>query len=133
MTARISVKTDNSAPVKIKLSQSSESDMLYAVEIDRRRKNKPGQRESVFTREDVIGMICDALEWDADELSTDPTPPVILRRGTRVIAKSYDDDLMPRRRKTSTVSEPFLDYRGTWRVFVLGESKPVKLDEVEVD
>ena len=59
---RVSVKTCNSAPVKIKLSRSSESDLLYAVEIDRRRQNKPGQRESVFTREDVLGMICEALD-----------------------------------------------------------------------
>lgn len=126
---RISAKIGNSAPVKIKLSPVAESDM-YRVEIDRQRLNKPGQRESVYSREDVLGMVCDALGWDYDHLSLDPVPPVRLKKGTRVTAKAYDEDLFPRRIKTSTVSAPFLDWRGVWRVFVLGEDSPVKLDEI---
>ena len=129
---RISVKTDNSAPVKIKLTESHQPEM-YRVEIDRRRKNKPGQNESVYSREDILGMVCDALEWDADKLDLDPVPPVSLPRGSRVVIISHDEDLMPRRRKTSTVSEPFLDWRGVWRVFCLGERKAVKLELVTVE
>ena len=129
--SRISVKTDNSSPVKIKLSESAESPILYHVEIDRRRQNKPVQRESLYSREDVLGMICDALEWDSESLSMEPEPPVNLPRGTWVTIKSYDDDLMPRRRRTTTTSELFLDFRGVWRVFCLGEKGATKLVDVE--
>jgi hypothetical protein len=129
---RISVKTDNSTPVKIKLSPVAESDM-YRVEIDRQRANKPAQRESVYSREDVLGMVCDALGWDCDHLTLDPAPPVRIKKGTRVTAKAYDEDLFPRRIRTSTVSLPFLDWRGVWRVFVLGEDQPVKLADVRVE
>ena len=127
---RVSVKTDNSAPRKIKLFPVAESDM-YRVEIDRQRLNKPGQRESVYSREDVLGMICDAMAWDFEKLDLDPVPPVRIKKGTRVTAKAYDEDLFPRRVKTSTVSAPFLDWRGVWRVFVLGEDRPVRLDEIK--
>ncbi len=127
---RISVKTDNSATRKIKLSPVAESDM-YRVEIDRQRINKPGQRESVYSREDVLGMVCDALGWDCDHLTLDPVPPLRIKKGTRVTAKAYDENLFPRRVRTSTVSLPFLDLRGVWRVFVLGEDQPVRLDEIK--
>jgi len=130
---RVSVKTDNSAPRKIKLSPVADNDATYRVEIDRQRINKPEQRESVYSREDVLGMICDALGWDFEKLDLDPVPPVRIKKGTRVTAKAYDEDLFPRRIKTSTVSLPFLDYRGVWRVFVLGEDQPVKLAEIRVE
>jgi hypothetical protein len=128
----ILVKSDNSAPVKIKLSDSQQPAM-YRVEINRRRQNKAGQRESIYSQEDVLGMICDALEWDIERIDFEPEPPVKIPRGTRVVAVSLDDDLMPRRRKTSTVSKPFLDFRGVWRVFVLGEDKAVELSKVVVE
>lgn len=127
---RISVKTDNSAPRKIKLSPVADNDAMYRVEIDRQRLNKPGQRESVYHREDVLGMVCDFLGWDFEKLDLDPVPPVLVKKGTRVTAKAYDADLFPYRIKTSTVSAPFLDWRGVWRVFVLGEDRPVRLDEI---
>jgi hypothetical protein len=76
-------------------------------------------------------MICDALGWDFEKLDLDPVPPMRLKKGTRVTAKAYDEDLFPRRVKTSTVSAPFLDWRGVWRVFVLGEDQPVRLDEIK--
>ena len=53
--------------------------------------------------------------------------------GARVVIISHDEDLMPRRRKSTTVSEPFLDWRGVWRVFCLGEKKAVKLDLVGME
>ena len=78
-------------------------------------------------------MICDALEWDIEKLDVEPVPPLVVPRGARVVAVSLDDDLMPRRRKTFTVSNPFLDWRGVWRVFVLGEEKAVELSKISVD
>jgi len=130
---RVSVKTDNSAPVKIHLSTVAENDAMFRVEIDRRRINREGWRESTYSREDVLGMICDALGWDFEKLDLDPVPPVRIKKGTRVTAKAYDEDLFPRRIRTSTVSAPFLDWRGVWRVFVLGEDRPVRLDEIVVE
>lgn len=130
---RISVKTDNSATRKIKLSPVADNDAMYRVEIDRQRVNKPEQRESVYSREDVLGMVCDALGWDFDKLDLDPVPPMRLKKGTRVTAKAYDADLFPRRIRTSTVSAPFLDFRGVWRVFVLGEDRPVRLDDINAE
>lgn len=130
---RISVKKDNSAPVKINLYPVAENDAQYRVEINRRRLNRAGVRESVYSREDVLGMICDALGWDFEKLDIDPVPPMRLKKGTRVVAKAYDEDLIPRRFKTSTVSTPVLDWRGVWRVFVLGEDRPVRLDEIVVE
>ena len=129
---RISAKIGNSATRKIKLFPVADNDAMFRVEIDRQRLNKPGQRESVYSREDVLGMICDALKWDFEKLDLDPVPPVRLKKGTRVTAKAYDEDLFPRRIRTSTVSAPFLDWRGVWRVFVLGEDQPVKLADVRV-
>jgi hypothetical protein len=128
----ILVKSDNLAPVKIKLSEPSESG-LYQVEINRRRQNRTGQKQTLYSRENIIGMICDALGWDAEALDVEPVPPVQIRKGARVTATAYDEDLFPRRLKTSTVSKPFLDYRGVWRVFCLGEKKAVKLDLVTVE
>ena len=40
---------------------------------------------------------------------------------------------MPRRAKTWAVSAPFLDFRGTWRVFVLGVEKAVELEKISVE
>lgn len=57
----ILVKSDNLAPVKIKLSDPSESG-LYTVEINRRRQNRPGQKQTLYSRENVVGMICDARQ-----------------------------------------------------------------------
>lgn len=132
MTTTILVKSDNLAPVKIKLSPSPHP-RLYHVEINRRRQNKAGQKGSQYSQEDVLGMICDALEWDIEKLDVEPVPPLVVPRGARVVAVSLDDDLMPRRRKTFTVSNPFLDWRGVWRVFVLGEEKAVELSKISVD
>lgn len=123
------VKSDNLAPVKIKLTDSQEP-ALYTVEINRRRQNRTGQKQTLYSREQVLGMVCDALGWDYDALDVEPVPPVQIRKGTRVTATAYDEDLFPRRVKTSTVSKPFLDYRGVWRVFVLGEDKAVELSKI---
>jgi hypothetical protein len=128
---RISVKTDNSATRKIKLSPVADSDAMYRVEIDRQRVNKTGQRESVYSREDVLGMVCDELGWDFEQLDLDPVPPLRIKKGARVTAKAYDTDLTPRRIRTWTVSAPFLDWRGVWRIFVMGEDQPVKLAEIK--
>lgn len=128
----ILVKSDNFASVKIKLSEPSDS-CLYTVEINRRRQNRPGQKQTLYSRENVVGMICDALSWDAEALDVEPVPPVQIRKGARVTATAYDEDLFPRRIKTSTVSKPFLDYRGVWRVFVLGEDQAVELERVVVE
>ena len=125
----ILVKSGNFTPVKIKLSEPSESG-LYQVEINRRRQNRPGQKQTLYSREQVVGMICDALGWDAEELDVEPVPPVQIRKGARVTATAYDDDLFPRRIKTSTVSKPFLDFKGVWRVFVLGEDQAVELSKI---
>ena len=131
MTA-ILVKSDNLAPVKIKLSEPTESG-LFQVEINRRRQNRTGQKQTLYSREQVVGMICDALGWDVEALDVEPVPPVKLRRGARVTATAYDEDLFPRRVKTSTVSKPFLDFKGVWRVFVLGEDQAVELSKISVD
>ena len=128
----ILVKSNNSAPVKIKLSDPTDSG-LFTVEINRRRQNRPGQKQTLYSRENVVGMICDALGWDADALDVEPVPPVQIRKGARVTAVVYDDDLMPRRVKTWAVSAPFLDFRGTWRVFVCGVEKAVELERVVVE
>ena len=45
---RISVKTDNSNTRKIQLHPVGDSDNAFRVEIDRRRINRPDQRESIF-------------------------------------------------------------------------------------
>lgn len=128
----ILVKSNNFAPVKIKLSEPSESG-LYQIEINRRRQNRTGQKQTLYSREQVVGMICDALGWDAEALDVEPVPPVQIRKGARVTAVVYDDDLMPRRVKTWAVSAPFLDFRGTWRVFVCGVEKAVELEKVVVE
>ena len=128
----ILVKSDNSAPVKIKLSDPSDSG-LYQVEINRRRQNLPGQKQTLYSRENVVGMICDALGWDAEALDVEPVPPIQIRKGARVTAVNYDDDLMPRRVKTWAVSRPFLDFRGTWRIFVCGVDQAVELEKISVD
>ena len=128
----ILVKSDKLAPVKIKLSDPSESG-LFTVEINRRRQNRQGQKQTLYSRENVVGMICDALGWDAEALDVEPVPPVQIRKGARVVAVNYDDDLMPRRMKTWAVSAPFLDFRGTWRVFVCGVEKAVELSKISVD
>ena len=128
----ILVKNSNFTPVKIKLSDPSESG-LYTVEINRRRHNRPGQKQTLYSRENVVGMICDALNWDVEALDVEPVPPVQIRKGARVTAVVYDDDLMPRRVKTWAVSAPFLDFRGTWRVFVCGVEKAVELEKVVVE
>lgn len=126
------VRNDNFTPVKIKLSDPSESG-LYTVEINRRRQNRTGQKQTLYSRENVVGMICDALGWDAEELGVEPVPPVQIRKGARVTAVNYDDDLMPRRVKTWAVSAPFLDFRGMWRVFVCGVENAVELEKVVVE
>jgi len=128
---RISVKTDNSSPVKIILSDALEP-LFFHVEINRKRQNKPGQRESVHSREDVLAMVCDAIGWDAETIGADPVPPFKLPINTPVRYVAFDDDLMPMRRKGFTSSAPFLDHRCEWRVFVMGESKAVKLETMEV-
>lgn len=128
----ILVKSNNFAPVKIKLSEPTESG-LYQVEINRRRQNRTGQKQTLYSRENVVGMICDALGWDAEALDVEPVPPVQIRKGARVTAVVYDDDLMPRRVKTWAVSAPFLDFRGTWRVFVCGVEKAVELEKVVME
>ena len=128
----ILVKSNNSAPVKIKLSDPTDSG-LFTVEINRRRQNRPGQKQTLYSRENVVGMICDALGWDAEALDVEPVPPVQIKKGARVTAVAYDEDLFPRRLKTSTVSKPFRDYRGVWRVFVLGEDQAVELEKVVVE
>ena len=128
----ILVKNSNFTPVKIKLSDPSESG-LFTVEINRRRQNRTGQKQSLYSREQVVGMICDALGWDAEALDAEPVPPVQIKKGARVTAVVYDDDLMPRRVKTWVVSAPFLDFRGTWRVFVCGVEKAVELERVVVE
>ena len=128
----ILVKSDNFTPVKIKLSDPTESG-LYQVEINRRRQNRPGQKQTLYSRENVVGMICDALGWDAEALDVEPVPPVKLRRGARVTATAYDEDLFPRRIKTFTASKPFLDFRGAWKVFVLGVDEAVELERVVVE
>lgn len=128
----ILVRNDNLVPVKIKLSDPTESG-LFTVEINRRRQNRPGQKQTLYSRENVMGMICDAMGWDAEALDVEPVPPVQIRKGARVTAVNYDDDLMPRRVKTWAVSAPFLDFRGTWRVFVCGVEKAVELERVVVE
>lgn len=129
---RISVKTDNSNTRKIQLTPVADSDNAFRVEVDRRRLNRPDQRESIFTQEDVLQLVAESLGWDVERMEFEPEPPKRIPRGSRVVIISHDEDLMPRRRKTSTVSEPFLDWRGVWRVFCLGEKKAVKLELVEV-
>lgn len=128
----ILVKNSNFTPVKIKLSDPSESG-LFTVEINRRRQNRTGQKQTLYSRENVVGMICDAMGWDAEALDVEPVPPVQIRKGARVTAVVYDDDLMPRRVKTWAVSAPFLDFRGTWRVFVCGVEKAVELEKISLD
>lgn len=88
-------------------------------------------RPQVF--DEVAAIVAESLGWDVERMEFEPEPPKRIARGARVVIISHDEDLMPRRRKTSTVSEPFLDWRGVWRVFCLGEKKAVKLDLVTVE
>ena len=54
---RVSVKTDDPSPAKIKLSESAESPIIYHVEIDRRRQNKNGQRAVPGLSRRVAGVL----------------------------------------------------------------------------
>ena len=130
---RISIKTYNSATRKIQLNPVGDSATAFRIEIDRRRLNRPDQRESIFTQEDVLQLVAETLGWDVERMEFEPEPPKRIQSGTRVVIISHDEDLMPRRRKTFTSSEPFLDWRGVWRVFCVGERKAVKLELVRVD
>lgn len=127
---RISVKTDRISNRKIKLFP--EEGGLFRLELDRLVVKRPGQSKSLFTPDEVLELVADLLEW-TQWPQNGPTPPRRLPAKTRVVVKVFDDEGMPRRRKTWTTTEPFLNWRGVWQVFVLGERKPVALDYVEVD
>lgn len=129
---RISVKSDAFPNRKIKLFPIAGNDELFRIELDRRVVKRPGQPESYFTREDALHFIAEVLDWDVDDRNAEPEPPIQLEPNTPVRIKSFDEDFMPRRRKTWTVGRPFLDWRGVWRVFCIGEKKAVKLELVEV-
>lgn len=129
---RISVKIDNILNRKIKAFPSAENSNLYHIEVDRKRVNRAGQTKSLYTIEEVLELVSEYLGCSENEQVVEPEPGKKLPVNTPVIIKAFDEDLMPRRRKTWTKSEPFLDWKGDWRVLVLGESKPVKVDDLEV-
>lgn len=127
---RISVKTDRISNRKIRLFPVDGG--LFRVELDRRVVKRPGQPESLFAPEEVLELVADLLSW-SQWPESGPTPPRRLPARTRVVVKMFDEARMPRLRKTWTATEPFLDWRGVWRVFVLGERHPVDVRHVEVD
>ena len=126
----VSVKIDKILNRKIKAIPVAENDSLFRVEVDRRVLKRPGQSESFFDKEEILELVAEHLGVNDDCAEVDPEPPVSIPCGTPVIIKSYSEDLMPRRRKTWTTSIPFLDFRGTWRVFVLGEDQAVELSKI---
>lgn len=128
----VSVKIDKILNRKIKAIPVAENDSLFRVEVDRRVLKRPGQPESFFDKEEILELVAEYLGVNEDCAEIEPEPPVSIPCGTPVIIKSYSEDLMPRRRKTWTTSIPFLDFKGVWRVFVVGEKKAVRLEHVEV-
>lgn len=129
---RISVKSDKISSRKIVLFPSSESAELFRMELDRRVVKRSGQPESLFTSEEVLEIVGEILGWNEANTLAEPQAPVRIACGEPVVVTLYDEELIPKRRKTWTVSEPFLDFRGVWRVFVMNERKPVALKHVEV-
>ena len=126
---RISVKTDRISNRKIRLFPAEGG--LYRLELDRQVVKRPGQTKSLFTPDEVLELVADLLGW-TESPQNGPTPPRHLPAQTPVVVTLFDEELIPRRRKTWTTSEPFLDWGGVWRVFVIGERKPVALKHVEV-